>query len=92
MSPRYSHQSHSAHQHPPCAPPLQELQAVEAAEVEAVEEAEVEAEEEAEEEVEADKQTTPPCPASDSAETLLKYLWEKERKRTASSLNSNATI
>ena len=54
--------------------------------------AEAEVEEEAEEEVEADKQTILPYPASDSAETLLKYLQEKERKQTASSPNSSATI
>ena len=94
MSLRYSYQLHNAHQHPPCAHPLQELQAVEAVEVEAeeVEAEEVEAEEveaeEAEQE-EADKQT--PL-TSDSAEILLRYLREKERKQTASSPNSNATI
>ena len=76
MSLRYSYQLHNAHQHPPCAHPLQELQ-VEAAEVE-----------EAEQE-EADKQT--PL-TSDSAETPLKYLREKEKKQTASSPNSNTTI
>ena len=41
MSLRYSYQLHNAHQHPPCAHPLQELQeAVEAVEEEEVEEAE----------------------------------------------------
>ena len=68
---------------------------MEAEEVEAEEVEEVEAEvevEEVEAEVEADKQTTPHHPVSDSAETLQKYSQEKERKQTASSLNSNATI
>ena len=92
MSLRYSYQPHNAHRHPPCAHPLQELQeAVEAVEeVEEVEEAEEaeEAVEEAEQE-EADKQT--PL-TSDSAETLLKYSQEKEKRQTASSPNSNATI
>ena len=72
--------------------PLQELQEEEEAEVEAEGEAEVEAEEEVEEEAEADKQTTLLCPTSDSAETLLRYSQEKERKQTASSPNSNAII
>ena len=86
MSLQYSYQHHNAHQHPPCAHPLQELQeeAVEAEEAE-VEEAEVEAEEVEE----ADKQT---LLTSDSAEILPKYSREKERKQTASSPNSNATI
>ena len=44
------------------------------------------------EEAEADKQTTLLCPTSDSAETLPRYSQEKERKQTASSLNSNAII
>ena len=90
MSLQYSYQLHNAHQHPPYAHPLQELQEVEAEEVEAeeVEAEEVEAEEEAEQE-EADKQT--PL-TSDSAETLLRYSQEKEKKQTASSPNSNATI
>ena len=97
MSPRYSYQPHNAHQHPPYAHLLQELQEEEAVEVEAVEveaveveAVEVEAEEaEAEQEAEADKRT--PL-TSDSAETLLKYSREKEKKQTASSPNSNATI
>jgi hypothetical protein len=57
-------------------------------------EAEVEAEEEAEAEVEAEEeaQTILPCPTSDSAEIPPKYSREKERKQTASSPNSNATI
>ena len=59
------------------------MEAVEAVEVAEVVEA-VEAEEE-----EEDKQT--PL-TSDSAEILLKYSQEKERKQIASSLNSNATI
>ena len=64
------------------------------AEVEAEEEVEVEeeAEQEAEQEEEADKQTTLLYPTSDSAETLPRYSQEKERKQTASSPNSNATI
>ena len=76
--------------------PLQELQeeaeeAEEEAE-EAEEEAEeVEAEAEEEEEVEEDKQIPLLCLISDSAETLPKYLQEKERKQTASSPNSNVT-
>ena len=55
MSLRYSYQLHNAHQHPPYAHPLQELQeeaveaeAVEAVEAEAVEVVEAEAVEEAE--------------------------------------------
>ena len=78
MSLKYSYQPHNVRQHPLHVHPLQEPQE--------------EAEEEAEEEVEADKQTTPPCPTSDSAETLLRYSQEKERKQTASSPNSNAII
>ena len=92
MYPRYSYRPHNNHRHPLYAHPLQELQ-VEAEEVEAEEVEEVEAEvevEEVEAEVEADKQTTPHHPVSDSAETLQKYSQEKERKQTASSLNSNA--
>ena len=59
-------------------------------EAEEVEAEEVEAEEvEAEE---ADKQIPKPRPTSDSAETPLKYSREKERRQTASSPNSNATI
>ena len=93
MSLQYSYQLHNAHQHPPYAHPLQELQEAEAEAVEAeAEEAEaVEAEEaeavvaEAEEE---DKQT--PL-TSDSAEILQRYSQEKERKQTASSPNSNDT-
>ena len=67
---------------------------MEAEEVEVEEEVEeeVEAEVEAEEEEAEDKQTTLPYPTSDSAETLLKYSQEKERRQTASSPNSNATI
>ena len=61
---------------------------VEEVEVEEVEAEEVEAEEE-EEEAEEEKQT--PL-TSDSAETLPKYSREKERRQTASSPNSNATI
>ena len=57
------------------------------AEVEAEVEAAVEAVE-AEAVEEADKQTPP---TSDSAETPLKYLREKEKKQTASSPNSNVT-
>jgi myo-inositol-1-phosphate synthase len=87
MSLRYSYQLHNAPQHLPCAHLLQELQAVEA-EAEAVE-AEEEAEQEEAEQEEADKQT--PL-TSDSAEILLKYSQEKERKQIASSPNSNATI
>ena len=96
MSLRYSYQLHNAHQHPPCAHPLRELQEeaeveaeeveAEAVEAEAVEAEAVEAEAEVEEE--ADKQI--PL-TSDSAGTLPKYSQEKERKQTASSLNSNAT-
>ena len=86
MSPRYSYQPHNAHQHPPYAHLLQELQAVEE---EAVEEEAVEAEAEEAEQEEADKQT--PL-TSDSVETPLRYSQEKERKQTASSPNSNATI
>ena len=91
MSPRYSYQPHNAHQHPPYAHLLQELQAVEeeAVEEEAVEEEAVEAEAEEAEQEEADKQT--PL-TSDSAETLPRYSRERERKQTASSPNSNATI
>ena len=88
MSLRYSYQLHNAHQHPPCAHPLQELQ-VEAAEVEAAEEEAAEVEAEEAEQEEADKQT---LLTSDSAEILPKYSREKERKQTASSPNSNATI
>ena len=90
MSLQYSYQLHNAHQHPLCARPLQELQA-EAVEAEAVEAEAVEAEVVEAEAVQegADKQT--PL-TSDSAETLLKYSREKERKQTASSPNSNATI
>ena len=76
---RYSYQPHNAHRHPLHARPHQELQE------------EVEEVEEAEQEAEADKQTPLPCLTSDSAEIPLKYSREKERKRTASSLNSNAT-
>ena len=47
MSLQYSYQLHNAHQHPPCAHPLQELPEAEAVEVEVEAEA-VEAEEEAE--------------------------------------------
>ena len=79
MSPRYSYQ------HPLHAHPLQELQAEEVEAAEAVEAVEVE-------EAEADKQTNPPYLTSDSAETLPRYSQEKERKQTASSPNSNATI
>ena len=89
MSLRYSYQPRNAHQHLPYVHPLQEHQeAVEAVEAEAVE---AEAEEEAveAEAVEADNQT--PL-TSDSAETLPKYSQEKERKQTASSPNSSATI
>ena len=70
-----------------------EVEEVEAEEVEAeeVEAEEVEAEEVEAEEVEADKETHLPCLASDSVETPLKYSREKERRRTASSPNSNAT-
>ena len=102
MSLRYSYQLHNAHQHPLHAHPLQELQEAEVEEAEAeeageaeaeeAEEAEAEVEEAEEVEAEEDKQTPLPCLASDSAETLLKYLQEKERKQTASSPNSNATI
>ena len=74
MSPRYSYQLHNAHRRPPYAHPLQELQEVEAEEVE----------------VEEEEQTSNLHPTSDSAETPLKYSREKERKQTASSLNSNA--
>ena len=93
---QYLYHPHNVHRHPLYAHLLRELQeeaeeeAEEEVEAEAEEEAEVEAEEE-EEEVGADKQTTPPCPTSDSAETLLRYSREKERKLTVSSLNSNAT-
>ena len=59
-------------------------------EAEEVEAEEVEAEEEAEE-VEAEEQIPKPRLTSDSAETLPKYSQEKERKRTASSPNSNVT-
>ena len=90
MFPRYSYQPRNAHRHPLHARPLQEPQEAEAeAEVEA--EAEAEAEEvEAEEEVE--ERTILLCPTSDSAETLLRYSQEKERKQTASSPNSNTII
>ena len=89
---RYSYQLHNAHQRPLYAHPPQELQVeaeeVEAEEVEAEEEAEeVEAEEEAEEE-----QILRPHLTSDSAETPLKYSQEIEKRQTASSPNSNATI
>ena len=89
MSLQYSYQLHNAPQHLPYAHLLQELQeeAEEAVEAEEAEE-EVEVEQEAEQE-EADKQT--PL-TSDSAEILLKYSQEKERKQTASSPNSNDTI
>ena len=63
-------------------------EAVAEAVVEAVAEAVEAVEEEAVEQEEADKQT--PL-TSDSAEILLKYSREKERKQTASFLNSNAT-
>ena len=89
MSPRYSYPLRNAHQHPLHMHPLQELQ--EKVEEEAGVEEEAE-EAEVEEEAEADKQTPLPCLASDSAETLLKYSQEKERKQIASSHNSNATI
>ena len=75
MSLQYSYQPHSAHQRPPCARILQELQAEAVEAVEAVEEEE------------EDKQT--PL-ISDSAETLPKYSREKERRQIASSPNSNA--
>ena len=65
-----------------------EAEEVEAEEVEAEE---VEAEEVEAEEVEAEEQTPKSRLTSDSAETLPKYSQEKERKRTASSPNSNAT-
>jgi hypothetical protein len=77
---RYSYQLCNVHRHPLHVRPRQELQ-VEAEEAEA-EEVEAEAGEE-------EEQT---LLASDSAETLLKYSQEKERKQTASSPNSNATI
>ena len=102
MSLRYSYQPRNAHQHPPYVHLLQEHQEAveaeaveaeaveaEAVEAEAVEAEAVEAEAEEEEAVEADNQT--PL-TSDSAETLPKYSREKERKQTASSPNSNATI
>ena len=61
---------------------------------EAEEEQEAEAEEEAEEEqeAEAEEETPPHYPASDSVETPLKYSQEKEKKQTASSLNSDVII
>ena len=92
---RYSYQLHNARQHPLYAHPLQELQAEEE-EVEAEEE-EVEAEAEEEEaeaeeaEVEEEEQIPKPHLTSDSAETLLKYSREKEKRQTASCPNSNAT-
>jgi hypothetical protein len=86
---QYSYQLHNAHQHPPCAHLLQELQEAEEEEVEVEEAEEVEAEEVEAEEEEEDKQT--PL-TSDSAAILPKYSQEKERKQTASSPNSNATI
>ena len=103
MSLRYSYQPCNAHllqEHQEAveaeAVEAVEAEAVEAVEAEAVEAVEAEAvEAEAEEEaveaeaVEADNQT--PL-TSDSAETLPKYSREKERKQTASSPNSNATI
>ena len=58
---------------------MEAVEAVEAEEAEAVE---------AEQE-EADKQTPP---TSDSAEIRPRYSQEKERKQTASSPNSSATI
>ena len=75
---------------PPPVHPLQELQVEEEEEEEEVE-AEVEEEEE-EAEAEADKQIPTHRPTSDSAETLLKYSQEKEKRQTVSSPNSNATI
>ena len=90
---RYSYQLHNAHQRPLHAHLLQELQ-VEAEEVEAeeVEAEEVEAEVEAEEEAEEVEEEQIPKThlTSDSAETPLKYLREKERRQIASSPNSNA--
>ena len=91
MSPRYSYQLHSAHRHPLHARPLQEPQEEAEEEVEEAEEAAEEAEE-AEEVEEVEEQTLLPCPASDSAEIPPKYSQEKEKKQTASSLNSNAII
>jgi hypothetical protein len=86
MSPQYSYQPHNAHRRPLHAHPLQEPQ-VEAEEVEAeeveAEEVEVEEEEEAEERIPL---------TSDYVETPPRYSREKERKQTASSPNSNATI
>ena len=72
-----------------------EAEEVEAEEevVEEVEAEEVEAEEEeVEVEVEVEEQTPLPHLASDSVETHLKYSQEKEKKRTASSPNSNVII
>ena len=84
----YHHQHHHARRHPPHTHLPQEV------EVEVEEEVEVEAEEEVEVEAEEaeDKQTPLQPPASDSAETLQKYSREKEKRRTASSPNSNVII
>jgi hypothetical protein len=66
-----------------------------AEEVEEVEEEVEEVEEVVEEVAEVaekeDKQTPQPHPASDSAETPQKYLQKTEKRRTASSPNSNDT-
>ena len=91
---RYSYQLHNAHRRPLYAHLLQEPQEAVEEEAEEVEAEEVEAvEEEAEEEaVEVEEQIPKPHLTSDSAETPLKYSREKEKRQTASSPNSNATI
>ena len=95
MSLRYSYQPRNIHQHPLHAHPLQEPQEVEAeveeAEVEEVEaEAEVEEAEAEVEEAEEEEAEVQTFPTSDSAETCLKYSWEKEKKQIASFPNSSA--